>query len=88
MSSRVTALAGGEQDIEAGGPDFSSPASGTFGRGPDVTSLNEELHRLRAVNRVLGISLGAFSSFLASRGLLEDAWHHVHRLHLLDEEKG
>lgn len=53
-------------------------------RAEDDT-LIEEIERLRAENRRLAISLGGFSAFMASRGLLEDAWHYVHNIHQIDE---
>lgn len=48
-------------------------------------TLIEEIERLRAENRRLAISLGGFSAFMASRGLLEDAWHYVHNIHQINE---
>lgn len=45
----------------------------------------EELERLRAENRRLAISLGGFSAFIASKGLLEDAWHYVHAIHQIED---
>lgn len=44
----------------------------------------EEIERLRAENRRLAVSLGGFSAFIASKGLLEDAWNYVHIIHNLD----
>jgi hypothetical protein len=44
-----------------------------------------ELERLRAENRRLAVSLGGFSAFMASRGLLEEAWSYVHTIHQIDE---
>jgi hypothetical protein len=54
--------------------------------GHDTDRMAEELERLRAENRRLAVSLGGFSAFMASRGLLEDAWQYVHTLHQLDED--
>lgn len=45
----------------------------------------EELHRLRQENRRLAVSLGGFSAFIASRGLLEEAWDYVNEIHRLEE---
>ena len=41
----------------------------------------EEMARLREENRRLQITLGAFSAFAASRGLLDEAWHFVHNVY-------
>lgn len=46
----------------------------------------DELERLRAENRRLAVSLGGFSAFMASRGLLEEAWNYVHTIHQIDED--
>lgn len=45
----------------------------------------EELERLRAENRRLAVSLGGFSAFIASKGLLEDAWQYVHAIHQIED---
>lgn len=45
----------------------------------------EELRRLRDENRRLAVSLGAFSAFVASRGLLEEAWSYVHQVHQMED---
>lgn len=45
----------------------------------------DELERLRAENRRLAVSLGGFSAFIASKGLLEDAWQYVHAIHQIEE---
>lgn len=52
----------------------------------ETHTMADELERLRAENRRLAVSLGGFSAFMASRGLLEDAWHYVHTIHQLDED--
>jgi len=44
-----------------------------------------ELQRLRDENRRLAVSLGGFSAFLAAKGLLEEAWEYVHRIHEQDD---
>ena len=49
--------------------------------------VDEELLRLRAENRRLAVTVGAFSAFLASRELLEEAWHYVHNVHQINAEK-
>jgi chitinase len=53
--------------------------------GMEDESMMEELERLRAENRRLAVSLGGFSAFIASKGLLEDAWHYVHAIHQIEE---
>jgi hypothetical protein len=53
------------------------------GDGSDPVS---ELQRLRDENRRLAVSLGGFSAFIASRGLLEEAWDYVNSIHQLDED--
>lgn len=63
---------------EPDGPEISPDA-------PSQAALLAELNRLRQENRRLGITLGCFSSFLAARGLLEDAWSQVHQIHQLDD---
>ncbi len=45
-----------------------------------------ELQRLRNENRRLAVSLGGFSAFIASRGLLEEAWDYVNSIHQLDDD--
>jgi hypothetical protein len=44
-----------------------------------------ELERLRDENRRMAVTLGAFSAFIAARGLLEEAWNFVNQVHQLDE---
>lgn len=44
-----------------------------------------ELQRLREENRRLAVSLGGFSAFIASKGMLEEAWDYVNSIHQLDE---
>ena len=51
----------------------------------DEVGAEAELEQLRRENRRLAISLGAFSAFLASKGLLEEAWTFIHRVHGLDQ---
>ncbi len=51
---------------------------------PDVGA-QSEMERLKEENRRLAISLGGFSAFIASRGLLEDAWHFIHNIHQEDD---
>jgi len=46
----------------------------------------EELERLRRENRRLAVSLGSFSAFIASKGLLEEAWSYVNTIHQLDDD--
>lgn len=53
-----------------------------------LTGVLEELDRLRAENRRLAVSLGAFSAFIASQGLLEDAWSYVNNVHGMDDGTG
>ncbi|CAN5738883.1 hypothetical protein BH23GEM6_BH23GEM6_07180 [soil metagenome] len=45
-----------------------------------------ELERLRRENRRLAVSLGGFSAFIASKGMLEEAWDYVNSIHQLDDE--
>jgi hypothetical protein len=45
----------------------------------------DDLERLRDENRRLAVTLGAFSAFIASKGMLEEAWHFVHNVHGLDD---
>lgn len=45
----------------------------------------EEMVRLREENRRLSVSLGAFSAFIASKGLLDEAWHFIHNVYQMDE---
>lgn len=52
---------------------------------PAEKAVMEELERLRAENRRLAISLGGFSAYIASKGLLEDAWHYVHAIHQIED---
>ena len=47
--------------------------------------LRGEVTRLREENRRLAVSLGGFSAFIASRGLLEDAWQYVHEIHQMED---
>jgi hypothetical protein len=47
---------------------------------------DDELQRLRDENRRLAVSLGGFSAFIASKGMLEEAWSYVHAIHQLDED--
>ena len=49
--------------------------------GNGEQDLAEEVARLRAENRRLQVTLGAFSAFTASRGLLDEAWHYVHNVY-------
>jgi hypothetical protein len=44
-----------------------------------------ELERLREENRRMAVTLGAFSAFIANRGLLEEAWNFVNKIHALDD---
>lgn len=60
-------------------------AGNANGRAAEEESVMEELERLRAENRRLAVSLGGFSAFIASKGLLEDAWHYVHAIHQIEE---
>lgn len=53
--------------------------------GVEEEPLIDEIERLRAENRRLAVSLGGFSAFMASHGLLEDAWHYVHNIHQIDD---
>lgn len=59
--------------------------TGAQAKGREGESVMEELERLRAENRRLAVSLGGFSAFIASKGLLEDAWHYVHAIHQIEE---
>ena len=52
---------------------------------PSQAALLAEMKRLRQENRRLAVTLGCFSSFLAARGLLEEAWSQLHRIHQMDE---
>ena len=45
----------------------------------------DDLERLRDENRRLAITLGAFSAFIASKGMLEEAWQFIHSVHGMDE---
>lgn len=45
----------------------------------------EEVERLREENRRLSVSLGAFSAFIASKGLLDEAWHFIHNMYQLED---
>jgi hypothetical protein len=54
------------------------------GRG-SALGPEQEMKRLQEQNRCLAVSLGAFSAYLASKGLLEEAWQFVHRVHQQDE---
>ncbi|MBW3628431.1 MAG: hypothetical protein KY464_03955 [Gemmatimonadetes bacterium] len=47
--------------------------------------IGHDLERLREENRRMAVTLGAFSAFIASKGLLEDAWHFIHKVHGMDE---
>lgn len=49
--------------------------------------VDEELLRLRKENRRLAVTVGAFSAFLASRELLEEAWQYVHNVHQINDER-
>jgi hypothetical protein len=49
------------------------------------TDLNDDMERLREENRRMAVTLGAFSAFIASKGLLEEAWQFIHRVHGMDE---
>lgn len=66
-------------------------ANGRTGGGSDGAVAEEgegelnEMARLRLENRRLAVSLGAFSAFVASKGMLEAAWQYVHEVHKLDE---
>ena len=50
----------------------------------DGDAADGDLDRLREENRRLAITLGAFSAFIASKGLLEEAWHFIHNVHQMD----
>ena len=45
----------------------------------------DDLGRLREENRKLAVAIGAFSAFIASKGLLEEAWRFIDRVHQMDE---
>lgn len=51
----------------------------------DQDTDRSEVERLRDENRRLAIALGAFSAFIASRGLLEEAWQYIHSVHQLED---
>lgn len=51
----------------------------------DQETEQSDLQRLREENRRLAIALGAFSAFIASRGLLEEAWQYIHSVHQLED---
>ena len=55
-----------------------------FGTTTD-TDLGYDPERLREENRRLAVTLGAFSAFIASKGLLEEAWQFIHTVHGMDE---
>jgi hypothetical protein len=63
------------------------PQQDTASPDPALAGIMRELDRLRRENRRLAVSLGSFSAFVASRGLLEEAWDYVHRVHQLEEEE-
>ncbi len=46
----------------------------------------DELERLRRENKRLAVSLGSFSAFIASKGMLEEAWNYVNAIHQLDDD--
>lgn len=71
--------AGRGEVLRGGLPDKASRNAGT------EESVLAELERLRAENRRLAVSLGAFSAFVASKGLLEDAWQYIHAIHQIEE---
>jgi len=48
-------------------------------------AVDGDLDRLREENRRLAIAVGAFSAFIASKGLLEEAWHFIHDVHQMDD---
>jgi hypothetical protein len=50
------------------------------------SSAPDELERLRRENRSLAVTLGSFSAFIASKGMLEEAWSYVNSIHQLDED--
>lgn len=67
---------------------WEADGEGTAGEPParvGLAGVLEELDRLRTENRRLAVSLGAFSAFIASKGLLEEAWSHVNSVHQLDD---
>jgi hypothetical protein len=49
------------------------------------TDLGYDLERLRDENRRLAVTLGAFSAFIASKGMLEEAWQFIHKVHGMDD---
>jgi hypothetical protein len=51
----------------------------------EPTEALDELDRLRQENRRLAVTVGAFSAFLAARGMLEQAWQYVHDVHEMEE---
>jgi hypothetical protein len=52
----------------------------------EAEGVRAENETLRRENRRLAVSLGAYSAFLASRGLLEEAWEYVNQVHDRDQE--
>ena len=46
-----------------------------------------EMVRLREENRKLAVALGAFSAFIAARGMLEEAWRFINEVHQMDDEE-
>jgi transposase-like protein len=56
---------------------------GEVGPGVEAT---DELERLRRENRRLAVSLGSFSAFIASKGMLEEAWSYVNAIHQMDDD--
>lgn len=56
------------------------------GRESGEQELIDEVARLREENRRLQVTLGAFSAFTASRGLLDEAWHFVHNVYENDSD--
>jgi hypothetical protein len=69
----------GETDGSGAAPEFLRERLGA----EEVRAENELLRR---ENRRLAVSLGAYSAFLASHGLLEEAWEHVNQVHDRDAE--
>ena len=54
--------------------------------GPETDAeLGYDMERLREENRRLAVTLGAFSAFIASKGLLEEAWQFIHKVHGMDD---
>ena len=49
------------------------------------TELGYDPERLREENRRLAVTLGAFSAFIASKGMLEEAWQFIHKVHGMDD---